>query len=77
MSTMRVGTLLKNGLSTIETLISMALLLVFTLFMMLVNKMQSDQAELESIDSTEKVDQKRFATNPSPSTGKVLRSIRP
>ncbi len=74
---MRIATLLKNGLSMIETAISVALLLVFTFFMMLVNKMQSDQAELESIDSTEKVEQKTFATNPSPSTGKVLRSIRP
>ncbi len=61
---MRIATLLKNGASMIETLVSLTLLAIFTLFMILVNKMQSDQAELESLDSPEKVEQKVFVTNP-------------
>ncbi len=64
MSNMRIATLLKNGVSMVETLVSLTLLGIFTFFMVLVNKMQSDQAELENMDSPEKVEQKVLVTNP-------------
>ncbi len=64
MSNMRIATLLKNGVSMVETLVSLTLLAIFTFFMVLVNKMQSDQAELENMDSPEKVEQKVLVTNP-------------
>ena len=47
------GTLLKNVISAVETVISMILLGIFTLIMMGVNVMQRDQAQLENLSASE------------------------
>ena len=50
---MKFGLLLKNVISTIETVISMILLGIFTLIMMGVNTMQRDYAQLENLSPSE------------------------
>ena len=46
-------TLLKNGISAIETVISMILLMIFTVIMIGVNVMERDHAQLEIMSSSE------------------------
>ena len=48
-----LGTLLKNILSAIETVISMILLGIFTLVMIGVNTMQRDHARLQNMSQSE------------------------
>ena len=50
---MKFGLLLKNVISTAETVISMILLGIFALIMMGVNTMQRDYAQLENLSSSE------------------------
>jgi len=53
MSNLRIATLLKNGLSLLETLVSVVLLTIFSLIFVGVNKMQGDQAQLENLSPSE------------------------
>ena len=48
-----IVTLLKNGISAIETVISMILLMIFSVIMIGVNEMERDHAQLEIMSASE------------------------